>query len=201
MHDRKNISIRQLADVGCRQNLYLFLVGAFEVLHPGKKLMPAPYLEAMCFALQEVINRRSPRLMISIAPRHLKSVCGSVLFPAFLLGHRPETKVMVVSYGGELAREQAVLFRRLITSRFYQRLFPSMRIDPRHARVEHLKTTRGGSRHAVSLGGSVTGFGADVIVIDDLAKASDVQSEIIREQARLFFDESLFSRLDCCDPR
>ncbi|MCV2880388.1 phage terminase large subunit [Sedimentimonas flavescens] len=196
MQDRKNLSIRQLADVGCRQNLYLFLVGAFEVLHPGKKLMPAPYLEAMCFALQEVINGRSPRLMISIAPRHLKSVCGSVLFPAFLLGHRPETKVMVVSYGGELAREQAVLFRRLIASRFYQRLFPSMRIDPRHTRVDHLKTTRGGSRHAVSLGGSVTGFGADVIVIDDLAKASDVQSETIREQARLFFDESLFSRLD-----
>lgn len=42
----------------------------------------------------------------------------------------------------------------------------------------------------------MTGFGADVIVIDDLAKASDIQSEVIREQARTFFDESLFSRLD-----
>ena len=196
MLDEHPISSADLADFACRQNLYLFLIGAFEVLHPGKRLALAPYLEAMCFALQEVVNGRSPRLMISIAPRHLKSVCGSVLFPAFLLGHRPEMKGMVVSYGGELAREQAILFRRLVESPFYRRLFPRMQIDPRHARVEHMKTKLGGGRHAVSLGGSVTGFGSDVIVIDDLAKASDIQSEVIREQARTFFDESLFSRLD-----
>ncbi|WP_165354792.1 phage terminase large subunit [Tropicimonas sp. IMCC6043] len=196
MTDVLSFSKGDITDFACRQNLYLFLIEAFEVLHPGKTLAQAPYLEAMCFALQEVVNGRSPRLMISIAPRHLKSVCGSVLFPAFLLGHRPEMKIMVVSYGGELAREQATLFRRLIESPLYRRLFPEMRIDPRHARVDHMKTTRGGGRHAVSLGGSVTGFGADVIVIDDLAKAADVQSEVIREQARTFFDESLFSRLD-----
>lgn len=196
MLDERSPSTTELTDTAVRQNLYLFLIQAFSVLHPGKRLALAPYLEAMCYALQEVVNGREPRLMISIAPRHLKSVCGSVLFPAFMLGHRPETKIMVVSYGGDLAREQAVLFRRLIESPFYRRLFPEMMIDPRNARVDHMKTTKGGGRHAVSLGGSVTGFGADVIVIDDLAKAADVQSEVIREQARTFFDESLFSRLD-----
>lgn len=66
-------------------------------------------------------------------------------------------------------------------------LFASMRIDPRRARVEHMKTTSGGGRQAVSLGGSVTGFGADVIVIDYLTKASDVQSEVILKQALVFF--------------
>ncbi|MWD26085.1 phage terminase large subunit [Aquicoccus sp. SCR17] len=178
-----------------RHNLYLFLIGAFEVLFPGRPLQKAPYLEAMCHALQEVANGRSPRLMISIAPRHLKSVCGSVLFPAFFLGHFPEKKVMVVSYGGDLAREHGGLFRRLVESPFYKRLF-AMRIDPKHNRIEHMKTTKGGGRQAASLGGSVTGFGADVIIIDDLAKASDMQSEVIREQARTFFDQSLYSRLD-----
>jgi predicted phage terminase large subunit-like protein len=133
--------------------------------------------------------------MISIAPRHLKSVCGSVLFPAFLLGHFPEKKVMVVSYGGDLAREHGTLFRRLVESRWYKDVF-STRIDPRQNRLEHMKTTKGGGRQAASLGGSVTGFGADVIVIDDIAKAADVHSETIREQARTFFDESLYSRLD-----
>jgi len=196
MLNEAELASARLADTGMRQNLYLFLLGAFEVLHPGRTLYRAPYLEAMCFALQEVVNGRSPRLMISIAPRHLKSVCGSILFPAFLLGHSPEKKVMTVSYGGDLAREHGAMFRRLVQSLFYRRLFPQMRIDPKHDRIEHMKTTRGGGRHAVSLGGAVTGFGADVIVIDDLAKASDVHSEVIREQARAFFDESLFSRLD-----
>ncbi|WP_161594687.1 phage terminase large subunit [Marimonas lutisalis] len=196
MLDDINLSERQVADTGMRQNLYLFLIGAFDVLHPGQRLDEARYLEAMCYALQGVVNGRTPRLMISIAPRHLKSVCGSILFPAFLLGHFPEKKVMTVSYGGDLAREHGVMFRRLIESRFYQDLFPRMRIDPKHDRIEHMKTTEGGGRQAVSLGGAVTGFGADVIVIDDLAKASDVQSEVIREQARTFFDETLFSRLN-----
>lgn len=196
MPDERVFSRASLVDTACSQNLHLFLLESFAVLHPGKTLHQAPYLEAMCYALQEVANGRNPRLMISVAPRHLKSVCGSVLFPAFVLGHWPETKVMVVSYGGELAREHAMQFRRLIESPFYRRVFPEMRIDRRQARFEHMKTTKGGGRHAVSLGGAVTGFGADVIVIDDLAKAADVQSELIREQARVFFDESLFSRLD-----
>ena len=49
-------------------------------------------------------------MIISIAPRHLKSICASVLFPAFLLGHDPTRKVVVVSYGGDLAREHAEAF-------------------------------------------------------------------------------------------
>lgn len=196
MSDVKKLTERQVAEAAMRQNLYLFLLRAFDVLHPGQTLDKAPYLEAMCRALQDVVSGASPRLMISIAPRHLKSVCGSVLFPAFLLGHCPEKKVMMVSYGGDLARDHAVMFRRLVRSPFYRSLFPQMRIDPKHDRIDHMKTTRGGGRQAVSLGGAVTGFGADVIVIDDLAKASDMQSEVIREQARTFFDETLFSRLN-----
>lgn len=196
MPNRTDTLGRASRDLVLRQNLYLFLLSAFDVLFPGRELKMAPYLEAMCYALQEVVNGRHPRLIISIAPRHLKSVCGSVLFPAFLLGHIPDWKVMVVSYGGDLAREHASLFRRLVESRLYRDLFPEMRLDPRHIRLEHMKTTRGGGRQAASLGGSVTGFGADVIVVDDLAKAADVQSEAIREQARIFFDESLFSRID-----
>ncbi len=191
-----DLSDPRVAQALLRFNIYLFLQRAFTVLHPGRQLDKAEYVEAMCYLLQLMVKGECDRLIISIAPRHLKSICGSVIFPAFLLGHFPATKVMVVSYGGDLAREHATSFRRLITSRFYRELFPDTCIDPANRRAEHIRTTKGGGRQAVSLGGSVTGFGADVIVIDDLAKASEVHSPVIREQARTFFDETLYSRLD-----
>lgn len=79
---------------------------------------------------------------------------------------------MVVSYGQDLARELAEQFRRLIESPMYRRVFPKMRIAPRNNRIDHLKTTAGGGRKSVSHGSGVTGFGADLIVIDDLGKPS-----------------------------
>ena len=184
------------AAAAMRTNLYLFLVGAFAIFSPGNRLDPAPYLEAICRALQDVLEGRERRLIISVAPRHLKSVCASVLFPAFLLGHDPTRKIVVVSYGGDLAREQAEIFRRLVESDLYRRLFPATRLDPRHNRIDHMKTTRGGGRQAVSLGGSLTGFGADYLILDDLVKAMDVGSATIREQLRTFFDQTAHSRLN-----
>ncbi|MEM6411564.1 MAG: phage terminase large subunit, partial [Pseudomonadota bacterium] len=185
-----------IADAAMRQNLYAFLAGAFPVICPGETLARAPYLEAMCYALQRVATGESLRLLISIAPRHLKSICGSVLLPAFVLGRDPTQKVVVVSYGRDLAREHAEMFRRLVNSSFYKRLFPEMRIDPRHNRFEHLKTTMGGGRKSASLGGAITGFGANLIVIDDLGKPAEMRHGTYRQELRDFFDQTLFSRLN-----
>ncbi|OUS36932.1 hypothetical protein A9Q94_07595 [Rhodobacterales bacterium 56_14_T64] len=179
-----------------RENLYAFLAGVFPILCPGEELSREPYLEAMCYALQKVAAGKSQRLMISIAPRHLKTICGSVLLPAFVLGRDPSQKVIVVSYGKELAREHGDLFRKLIASPFYQRLFPKMRPDPGHNRAEHVKTTAGGGRKTVSIGGSVTGFGADLIIIDDLGKPAEMGHDSYRQGLRDYFDQTLFSRLN-----
>ena len=179
-----------------RNNFYSFIQGAFAATYPGKELQRADHIEAMCFALQDVQKTPGARLMISVAPRHLKSFCGSIAWPAFLLGHQPNLKIMVVSYGGDLARELANDFRSLMMSPWYRNLFPDSGIDPNNRRYDQIKMRAGGNRLARSLHGAVTGFGADVIVIDDLAKASDMSSDVIREQARRFFDETLYSRLD-----
>lgn len=189
-------SVTEVARAAMRENLYAFLIGAFDVLCPGETLARAPYLEAMCFALQRVATGECSRLMISIAPRHLKSVCGSVLLPAFVLGRDPMQKVVVVSYGKDLAREHAEQFRRLVTSSFYRRLFPQMSLDSRHNRHEHMKTSAGGGRKSVSVGGGVTGFGANLIIIDDLGKPSEMRHDSYRQELRDYFDQTLFSRLN-----
>jgi hypothetical protein len=196
MGTRTLVDPQAVVTAAMRENLYSFLVGMFPVICPGEKLARAPYLEAMCFALQRVAAGQSDRLIISIAPRHLKTICGSVLLPAFVLGRDPTEKVVVVSYGKDLAREHGEQFRRVVSSPLYRRLFPQMKIDPKHNRFEHVKTTAGGGRKSVSGGGAITGFGANLIVIDDLGKPSEMGHETYREELRRLYDETLHSRLN-----
>ena len=185
-----------IANAAIRENLYFFLVRAFPILCPGESLARAPYLEAMCYALQRVATGDCQRLMISIAPRHLKSICGSVLLPAFVLGRDPSQKVVVVCYGKDLALEHAELFRRLVTDPAYANLFPHMKLHAKHNRIDQLKTTVGGGRKSVSLGGGITGFGANLIIIDDLGKPQEMRHDSYRQELRDFFDHTLFSRLN-----
>ena len=182
------------ARAAARSNMYALLIAAFDLVCPGKEFTRANHVEAMCFALQQVAEGRSTRLIISVALRHLKSICASVLLPAFLLGLDPTRNIMVISYGGDLAREHAEAFRRLVLSPLYRRLFPATQFSIQ--RYDQMKTTAGGGRMAVSLAGATTGFGADLIILDDLIKASDVQSAAQRETVRLLFDQAIYSRLN-----
>ncbi|MBI1218206.1 MAG: phage terminase large subunit [Rhodobacteraceae bacterium] len=179
-----------------RQFLYLFLVGAFPIVSPGNAFTRADYIEAMCFALQKVAEGKTLRLIISVAPRHLKSLCASIVLPAFILGRNPTREIMVVSYGGDLARGHAETFRRLVQSDFYRALFPNVAPDRRSTGWDNIQTVQGGGRRAMSLMGPMTGFGADLIVLDDLIKAGDANYATMRDRVRTQFDEAIYSRLN-----
>jgi predicted phage terminase large subunit-like protein len=179
-----------------RQCLHLFIQGVFATLNNGDRPSPAPYLEALAFALETAALAPGGRLLVTMPPRHLKSISASVALPAWLMGRNPSLKVMVASYGEELAREHAISFHGVVTSAWYRGLFTQMRIQSRTERLLELRTTAGGIRKAVSLGGATTGFGADLIVIDDLMKAQDAGSEARRESVTTYYREALLSRLN-----
>lgn len=180
-----------------RRQLAFFLVKCFETLHPGEpSLRLVWYLRAICHALEELKAGQRKRLVITVPPRHLKSVTTSVAFVAWLLGHDPTAKIMVASYSQDLARLHASQCRTILESRWYQRLFPGTRISERGNRAFELVTTMGGVRKAVSVGGSITGFGADYIIIDDCMKADEVRSQTIRDETKAWFENTLLTRLN-----
>ena len=90
---------QQHLDALRRSNFYFLVTEAFRILHPGAALSKEPYLEAMCWQLQEVAEGRTQRLLVTVPPRHLKSVCTSVALVAWMLGHDPSLKMIVASYG------------------------------------------------------------------------------------------------------
>jgi len=180
-----------------RQHFPLFVMKAFETLHAGAPPLELSwYLKAICHQLALVRSGEEKRLVITVPPRHLKSVTASVAFVAFILGHDPKAKIMVASYSQDLARYHSNQTRIIMESDWYKRVFPRARISDRGNRALELETTAGGVRKAVSVGGSITGFGADIIIVDDCMKADEAKSPVERQRVRDWFDNTLLSRLN-----
>jgi len=189
----------QVADALCRTSFFAFVWKTFATLHPGREdeFVPAWHVEAMCHELENIrTGDNNLRLVITIPPRHLKSITVAVAFVAFLLGHRPEAKIIVASYGLDLARKHSEDCRRIMEAPWYRRIFPRTRLTPRGNTVEEIRTTQGGGRKSVSTGGAVTGHGADYIIIDDLLKAADAASPTELERAQDFIEGTLLSRFN-----
>lgn len=179
-----------------RRIFYPFALIAFEILHPNQPLILAPHIEALAYALEQVAFGREKRLLVTIPPRHLKSMLTSVSLAAWILGRDPSCKIVVASYGSELAEKHSRDFRRLTQSPLYRQLFPHYAESPGCNRADEIETTRGGGRKAICRGGAATGFGADVIIIDDIMKAGEAHSPAMRDQAKQFVSETLMSRLN-----
>src|SRR6266508_341126 len=164
------------------------------LLSPGQVFASNWHHLAMAHALEEVRLGRSRRLIMNIPPRSLKSITASVAFPAYVLGHNPSARLVCVSYSNDLTAKLSNDFRAIVTHPFYRALFPHMRID--RNTEEELTTDHYGGRLAVSVGGTLTGRGGDIVIIDDPLKPQDAFSEARREWVNEWFRSTLLSRLD-----
>jgi len=187
---------RDTLDAGLRRYLSLFIRKAYMTLEPGRALSVNWHQDAIAYQLERVARGECRRLIITVPPRSLKSISVSVAFPAWVMGHNPTLKVMCVSYAQELSRTHAEAFRTVIGSDWYRRAFRAFAADPKNQRMMELATTARGFRLATSVGGTVTGKGADIIIIDDPIKPDHAYSETLRRKANEFYDNTLYSRLN-----
>jgi hypothetical protein len=178
-----------------RENLVVFVRKAFAVLCPGQTFVPGWHLEAIAYQLERVRKGEINRLIINLPPRSLKSVIISVAFPAFLLGHDPTLRIICVSYSSDLAKKLANDFRAVLQSTWYRAFFPQTRIGLKDSETE-IELTARGSRLATSIGGTLTGRGGGLIIIDDPLKPDDAYSEAKRNAANEWYNNTLVSRLD-----
>lgn len=177
-----------------RTDLNYFTWKVFETVLPGTPYLPNWHLDAIVHRLMRIHSGKNTRLLINQPPRSLKSITASVAYPAWLLGHDPSRRIIVVSYSNELALELHRQFRMVVDASWYKALFPAMR--PTRDAGSELVTTAGGSRYATSVGGTLTGRGADLIIIDDPLKAEDAFSDLSRQRLIDWYGGSLVSRLN-----
>jgi hypothetical protein len=156
----------------CATTLRVFALRAFRELNPRTLFATNWHIELIAAQLAAVRAGRIRRLLVNLPPHHLKSHLASVAFPAGCLGHQPSAQVLCVSYAQDLADKLSRDCRRIIASEWYQQLFPT-RLSPQRQAVPEFETTAQGSRVATSVGGVLTGQGADIIVIDDPLKPEE----------------------------
>ncbi len=183
-------------DEASRQSLLPFIIRAFHMRNPARAFHMAPYIDAICHALERFYRGECRHLIITVPPRHGKSDIASIAFPAWALGQDRSLKIMVASYGLELSGEYVDNTRALVGMTAYRRMFPKVRIRRGRDKSHVFGTDAGGGYRAVSVRGPVTGFGAGIIIVDDLHKADEALTPNGREEARKFFSNTLGSRFD-----
>ena len=189
-------------------SLIEFYKDAWEVIDP------APYvhgwhLEAIAEHLEAVSRGELRKLLITMPPRHSKSILTSVVWPAWtwckehedgfpLIG--PQTKFLALSYSDTLTLDLALLQRRLVMSDWYQsRWGDRVQLTVDQEAKSKFDTSAGGTRISVSFQGTVTGRGGDIKIIDDPIKPDEAESEVVRDKVLRIYDGTLKSRIT--DPR
>jgi len=180
--------------VASRQDFTVFADRAMQKMMAGYQHFK--YLDLVGAYWQAVIDGEDlNRLVINMPPRHGKSLhaCTAV---AYFLGKYPQKQVLVVSHSDGLVRELSQTTYDLMTSPFYQEIFPGTRIREDRRSVSDFETTAGGGRLGASFGTSITGRGSDLTIIDDPLSANNAQSAAERERVNIDFDGMIVSRLN-----
>jgi hypothetical protein len=179
-----------------RNDFASFIERSFCELNPQASFVPGQYIELLAATLEKCRTGQSKRQIINLPPRTLKSHAATVAFSAWLLGHEPTSQIICASYGQDLADKHARDCRTLMSSAFYLGLFPRTVLSPEKLSVNDFMTTAQGFRMATSVGGVLTGRGADIIILDDPMKPEDALSETRRRASNDWYFNTLLSRLN-----
>ncbi len=184
-------------------SFYQFVLAAFKILNPNENLLNNWHIKFICDELQSEIERliaglpKQKDIIINVPPRSLKSFIVSVCLPAWAWIKKPSLKFIGSSYSDSLSTELNLMCRRLIQSEVFIDLWGDrIKFSDDQNLKTYFENTDGGIRRCTSTGGSITGSGADIILIDDPQNPKMAFSEAERKTSLDFFNYTLSTRLN-----
>lgn len=161
--------------------------------------------EEVCAALDafllDVMEGRSPRLMITMPPRSGKSEIASRRFPAYALGRNPDLSIIATSYSADLASRMNRDVQRIIESEEYRAIFPGVHLPGKNSsqfRTSDFFEVEGhnGGYRSAGVGGGITGMGGNILLLDDVLKdRASADSPTIRQNIWDWYTSTLYTRL------
>lgn len=149
----------------------------------------------MANAFDRIASGSLKRLIINMPPRHTKSEFASYLLPAFIMGRRPDTKIIESTHTGELAVRFGRKVRDLMSMDSYKELYPDVMLKQDSKAAGRWDTDHGGEYFAVGVGGAMTGRGANLLIIDDPHSEQDATSDLALENCWEWYTSGPRSRL------
>jgi predicted phage terminase large subunit-like protein len=180
----------------CRRSLAAFAKRAWPILEPATPLKWGWALDAMCEHLEAVSRGEIKRLLQNVPPGSMKSLLTGVIWPAWEWGplDRQELRYLGTAHKQDLAVRDSTKCRRLIQSRWYQRLWPVELVGDQNAKTK-FENARTGFREAMAFT-SLTGSRGDRVILDDPHSVDDANSIVKLEGDILTFREALPSRVN-----
>lgn len=185
---RQELAERKLAD---------FIRQAWHVIEPATPYLHNWHIDLICEYLEAVSAGQITRLIINIPPRYMKSIAVSVMWPVWEWIRHPETRWIFASYSQSLSTKHSVDRRTIIQSDWYQSRWGDRfkLVEDHNLKTEFLNDKRG-HMIATSVGGTSTGKGGNRLVVDDPLNPKEAASDVLRERANTWFDQTFYSRLD-----
>ena len=160
-----------------------------------------------CKYLNDFVEGKIPRLIITQPPRHGKSELTSRRLPAYIFGRRPNANIIGTSYSAGLASRMNRDVQRIIDSPEFRSIFPGVGLAGSglaSARDDWLRNSEtfeivnhGGVYRSAGVGGGITGMGGDFLLIDDPIKnQEEADSEVYREKLWDWYTSTLYTRLE-----
>jgi predicted phage terminase large subunit-like protein len=177
-----------------------FVRECHKICRGGQTLDPDPYLLQVFAMAEDIADGRVPKATISMPPGTAKSFIFSVCLPAWILAHKPSATVMVVQHNKKLARDNTRNIRRILASGPFRRNFGT-RIDENWKGAGDFGTTQGGGVYATSVSGGISGYRADVIIVDDPLSIKNANNMAQIEFVNQTFDDEILSRMRDEDSR
>jgi predicted phage terminase large subunit-like protein len=174
-----------------------FVRQAWFVLEPKTPFLGNWHIDLLAEYLEAVADGEITRLIINIPPRYGKSLLATIFLPCWVWQRNPAERFMFASYSAALSTKHSVDRRALIQSPWYQSRWGSIvkLADDLNQKTEFANTQRG-HMIATSVGASATGRGGNFLLVDDLINPQQANSDIEREGAIRWSDETYSTRLD-----
>lgn len=192
--DAERLYFRIEADA-LSKSFYKFVQGAWHIIEPGVAFKDGWHIRKMCLELELCAARRPShkRKIFNVPPGTSKSTVVNVLFPAWVWTRFPGKRFLLAAYGAHLSTRDNLRCRQLLESEWYQRRWQVNLVDDQNTKTNY-KTTDGGWRISTSVNGVGTGEHPDFFIVDDPTSASQAESEAERNNANLWFDNTVSMR-------
>ena len=195
-----SFSLPEIRKAKAERTLFEFVRQAWPIVEPTTPFIDGPHIRAICLHLEAVSRGEIRKLLINIPPRHAKSLLVSVFWPCWQWIKKPECRWMFASYNAALSIRDALKMRRIVESPWYQANWGETVkfMGDQNAKTK-FENTATGYRMALGVGGSATGDGGDITVVDDPHNVLDALSDKVLQSTCDWHAEAWSSRLN--DPK
>jgi predicted phage terminase large subunit-like protein len=169
------------------------------------------HIEYLCGELEKIalrVSRHEPReydMVINVPPGSTKTITCSIMFPAWCWTKWYDMRFICSSYSAQLSLESAEYCRELIRSQKFQEMYPELDIKPDKDTKSNFKIIKkiggrnnqvlvGGSRYSTSVGGTLTGFHGDILLVDDPLNPAQAASDVELANANHWVEQTLSTR-------